>query len=151
MLLCAAFLAACSTGEKGSQGAATTTTEPPSAVTALPPLPSTIAPARSSCGPMSDLYGLDDLVLQKGQWALERQRVVTDARREASLLRQAMATVPELRERLATMAAYADAVADAVSSAPSYDAGVTAVRAIDGAAAMVAQREVTAWERQNSC
>lgn len=140
----------CSSGGS-SAPTSTSTTESPSVVTALPPLPSTIAPSTSVCGTLRDLYGFDDLELHSGNWTLERQRVVTDARREAGLLRQAADTIPELRAALVAMATYADAVAEAVTAGGSYDAAVSAVRGIDGTAAKTSERMVAAWAQQHSC
>lgn len=140
----------CSSGGSAGGDASTSTTESAAVVTALPPSPSTIAPVVSICASLGDLYGVDDLEVHSGNWTQERQRVLTDANREARLLRSASAGAPDaLRGSLDRLTTWVDGVIVAVDRSPSYDAARTAMAALDRTGVSAASSAVTAWHDAN--
>lgn len=104
----------------------------------------------SICASLGDLYGIDDLEVRAGNWTQERQRVLTDANREATLLRGAAAGAPDaLRGSLDRLVMWVDGVIGAVTTASSYDAARTAVAALDRSGVAAASSTVKAWHDAN--
>ena len=93
---------------------------------------------------------VDDLELHAGNWTQERQRVLTDANREATLLRAASAGAPvAVRGSLDRLVMWVDGVIGAVTTASSYDAARTAVAALDRSGVAAASSTVKAWHDAN--
>ena len=90
--------------------------------------------------------------IDSSSWRDERERIVVDAQREASLLRRAAASAPtEIAMALETGAAYADFVSDAVAGASDFDEASIRLAGFGDLGEVQRQAAVVATWRSANC
>lgn len=134
--------------------------ESPSTPTSAPPasvLPGATTvpgggPNASVCGPLSNALRIADLQPKDaGSWALERQRILTDAATNTALYDAATGGAPaDVAAQLVKLAAYSKFVGTAVQSASDFGSAVNAIATYpDIVGASMAMAAVDTWRRAN--
>lgn len=149
VLATAMLIAGCGSSSSGTSK----TTDAPSVASSIPPSPSTIpATLQGPCSALASALAMSELhPKNKGNWPAEQQRILTDTASNIALYDAATAGVPEdVATALGTLKGYSTWLGQAMASAQTFDAAVSAVNAYpDLVGASLATSVVDNWKRKN--
>ena len=158
LLVLSGLLAACgSSNGSGANGSTTLATAPPTSASPASALPTTTTAVAapqfaSTCAALADALKVEELQPKNtGNWALERQRIITDTAANAAIYESAKTGAPaDLVTSLGSLIDYARYIGTSVGSADDFGAAVTAIgKYPDKVAASLATSSVDSCRRTN--